>query len=396
MTTIYRSLLAAVMTAALTGACARGGKMSWGVRGLPPTPDSLPTYIRTNVYVAKTVVPFDQLRATCDHYVSTTSDTVVIIAHVGLATNIPEFHDCQRMINQNGDQFSSLIGIYATQEREPIPNPLMAYLVAVILNYDSLYAPLGIEHGANCLYLQMGITASAWVVPNGQNLTCQFSRLAATLGPTSLQVKRSALYNPQNYPRVARWDWDAPRNEQYMGIECGGWCEIGRPGFQSSPLPTLPGHMLGAGNERVYKIKAWFDAQRLAIRQPGTNKLVPGPAMGYLFPSVALDAVSSLSQFNSHFKVAVGFLSSNDPTYFKKYLLTDTVGTQISLADMTAAAGRGYFDRGPGIMPDRSVHRYEHPTGSPRVRGVARWHWNDDDEKTWVACVQGCCQVDPF
>lgn len=372
----------------------------WGiVQEQPPSLDPPPATIDMGLYQGKTNIPFQRIIPGCEHYLRTAEDTV-LVPHVGAATNIPEFHDCQRMIDQSGKTYGSLIGIYATQERPTAPDTSKAYLVAVMINYDDMYEPLQIDRGVSCLYVRLArppLNDAAWIIPNGDGLWCIFERLVATLPASELEVKRTRAANLADYPRVARWDWDAnqSRNHQYIGVECGGWCEIGVKGFVPSAVPNLPGNIIGGGTHRVYKIKGWYDAQRLAVIDPATNRLVPGPVIGYLFPAPALDHVTSLAQFNAAFPVAVAFLSGPSTVYEKKYMLTNTTGTQIAYEAVSTTSPKAKLSKGANPGESR-MHRTPHPPGAPKVRGTARWHWSESDETMWTGCVNGCCQVAPM
>ena len=91
----------------------------------------------------------------------------------GAITQIPEFHDCQRFIVNDGKAYGPLVGIFAfrgldtltrirprTTPLFPVPAatphapPTAMPAVAEIVNFDTTaYDPLGIQPGINCLYL---------------------------------------------------------------------------------------------------------------------------------------------------------------------------------------------------------------------------------------------------
>jgi hypothetical protein len=367
---------------------------------------------------------FSSLAAGCFHSpLAKLDSSAVQLPDIGPASAIPEFHDCQKLIDETGSQYTSLIGVYATQWARP-EHSQPAILLAVLVNYDTAYRPLSIPRGVSCLYAQNFEGGAAWIkaVPN-DGVACGHRTLTANeLGTTNLTVRWSRENDSRaaDYPRVARWDWAAnkDRHEQYIGVECGAaWCEIGRTGFVPSTLPTtvIPtatsaGVPLSSSNSRVFRIKAWYDVQRLAVWNSAHTDLVPGDAVGYLFPAPDLDARQNgdpRRPFDSlgDSVVAIGTVGSPSSIYKTKYLLQPDVRTTIAFktAGVTPIerpnhdgwlwASAGKLKGSGGASKATNIVRRAHPQGGPHVRGTVRWRWNNSDESAWVACVMGCCEL---
>src|SRR6185295_11680520 len=93
------------------------------------------------------------------------------------------------------------------------------------------------------------------------------TQLAVVLSPLGV------FGTPSEIPAVARWEWDAARKVQYIGLRCGiDWCNIGpaSPGGAALFTPADPyiappttGAPMAA--DRVRAVKGWYDQQRLAL-----------------------------------------------------------------------------------------------------------------------------------
>lgn len=365
---------------------------------------------------------------------------------------VPEFHDCQRFIVYQGDEpvYDSLFAIYASSTlRGPIrslagpgvpavvpganlvaanltPPPVRLVPVALIVAGNA-YAPLGIEAGLNCLFLGVEDQASdKWVayilkkVPTGEAgcTKVEFPR-DDTSQAKRLEVKRTVapgFENPEDYPPVARWDWDPKARQQYIGIYCdGAWCEIGEQDFTpSDPLPMPSG--LTTGERRVRAIKGWYDQQFLAKRGPN-GKLVPSGVRGTIVAHPDLGAKEDADFMAGYVEVASVYLETPggpDEEALKEYedkfafvpnAPNTTDGSRRLL--IKGAAGDKWEGRIPktsGWMSytflghkDKSITRRpvrdEFKSKGYTVPGVARWRWMKNDEGTWTRCSAGCCEM---
>lgn len=280
-----------------------------------------------------------------DHLVIYTSDHDSVIGAdlplVGPIADLPEFHDCQRLVIPAGTAgaatvpstdslaFGPLVAIWAANELDSSfadPDSLIgkAVPVAVIYNFDAVhgYEPLGIRPGFNCLFLwndgrwHARLVALGPKAPNATDPTKCLDPIDQTsrpiVGGTELEVRATAVpepLKPSDIPPVARWDWEAKAPRQFIGIRCGNeWCDVGTPGFEPSraaegtsvaaqllasivPIPRAGIHQATPSEVlRTVAVKGWYDHQRLDLRS-STGQLSMAEASGIVFPQPALDAV---------------------------------------------------------------------------------------------------------
>lgn len=395
------------------------------------------------------------------------TESVIQVGLAGPVANIPEFHDCQRFPDSQGSGYTSRYAIFAAfrldsllpdlrNPRDSVPGPggrsLPAVAVATIYTLDGTYPRLGVQPGFNCLFLYAhpfapGTQPTQWgakMVPRGPNSNCLDQHLNPS--PPSvgkeLQVKPGSPpgFTDADYPPVARWDWDPKRKEQYIGITCGAaWCEVGDSGFTPSPpylgpMPNfdpVPGvNITAAMKARVTAIKGWYDEQVLARFVPG-KALRRGPAHGFVIPSPALDALSSLP-------TSVGLQVYKDQwVNVGSAMLSRDYGqwnfargeNRIWFCSGTATSCKVPLGQ-PKVFPSKKllascdpddignrwwakivnhartkyvcVKRADHgkqlqdwmkanPKYSVKLPGTARWRWLDKDDANWHGCPGGCC-----
>ncbi len=366
--------------------------------------------------------------------------------------NLPEYHDCQRFVVRPPGasravadsllKFGPLVAIWAADSlgvRFPGSQAGLskALPVAIIHNYDqSPYTPLGLAPGFSCLYLwHDGGNARQWtarIVSRGRTPSpCQQAMDPRALAGGTLTVKTVPLPNgvgPGDVPEVARWDWDASRQEQYIGIRCGDqWCEIGNGQFTPSisvlgaaMLPTNQMAAVSASSAmanssgtiqeqtRVVGIKGWYDQQRLDLRDQ-TGKPVITNIVGTVIPHPALGRVT----FTVGVWTPVAFINVTHDYPGKvplrqglstMYLCKETAGE--CHAQLTAGAcppepatpgapPTTWWSRivpAAGAAEDHCIRRRMHG-GKAIPAAAARWNWWELDAKTWVACDGGCCTV---
>ena len=375
---------------------------------------------------------------------------------VGTLTQVPEYHDCQRFIDSTGGNYGPLVGIFAvataagfnpapaipTPEVDmrdeqvtadpaargepvaPAPRHADGYPVGIIVNFDRVnYPPLGIRPGVNCLYVFPARNGphglSARMVPVGVGAQQCAQSYAPAMGGTELLVysKRMPMDHPNDYPAVARWDWDPATATQYIGIRCGArWCEIGqRTGFTRSPTHLYP--ITDRKERRVFAVKGWHDEQWLA--RQGIAGLFPQPYRGTIVP------VKNLADFDATtfgtprwVDVARVAVAPHDPVYETKFhfttaampgLMNKIALCQGRFADCLASVPGTPTRAEPrcpaGTTPNwwaritntKGETHYNCVTRRPHVGltmpGTARWLWDDDDELIWIECDEGCCQV---
>lgn len=414
------------------------------------------------------------------------TDTVVAIS--GPITNIPEFHDCQRFVV--GKKYDSLYAIFAGYHLELSPSSRFAafqvrppsgaapttvvppggmkgvaastpaipegtgYTYGEIYTWGGNYSPLGIKPGFNCLYLF--VTAGrqrARMVPIN-NLVPSAQRDSACIIPRSdmatntnygkeLLVLRDTdpTLTPDDYPPVARWDWDTVHFKQYIGIRCGSaWCEIGDSDLVvSGPLSAAPSFASVSGDSpkpnemiRVTRIKGWYDRQLLAMK-PSFSPMQPGSVWGVIIPHPELgradhdDAMYfhpkdttppwvevAVVRVSADYKTSVAKFATGDNSVALCYGSTSDCQIQDSYVSSCKASAVAHSSYAVSSTPPallwwarvtavgkppqyRCVEWRDHSADASslgyRIPGTARWRWLLEDETTWARCTQGCCEM---
>jgi hypothetical protein len=305
-----------------------------------------------------------------------------IASIAGKKTNIPEFHDCQRLLVPGGEArhaHGPLVGIFISQRIDALPQDLdtatyslrestgpcrpgepgrvtvaggriiqlmecaaqgtrliiekqfvsqpRAVAVLQAYDFDGDYPPLGIGNRYNCLYFSLDNRHRyvAHMLRTGAQRDCptmtveQLNRAGRRL---QVRADSSASSNAADYPPAARWDWDRERGEQYIGLKCGAaWCEVGRGGFQPS---TKHGSAIAAGpDKKLFSIPGWYDEQQLATYIAPGQPMRLSAAIGVVVPYPHLDTLSlphlSQGQYVPAWRV---YLSEDDSSYKQKYGFT--------------------------------------------------------------------------
>jgi hypothetical protein len=156
-------------------------------------------------------------------------------------------------------------------------------------------------------------------------------------------------------------------------------------------------------------VKGWYDEQYLAV--PAGPDLVPGTALGTIFPAADLEANVEADFDKTWKQVAVVSLSAASPKYedrFNFILGPAPLGRSvISLCkgDVKACLPPSATVNQCDQLGDpwwakivsgtttryRCVIRRQHP--GVLIPGAARWRWQVDDEDMWIRCPTGCCHV---
>ena len=355
---------------------------------------------------------------------------------VGVISRIPEFHDCQRFVEDGA--FKATYAIYATEAMATFTWNNEYKLVAVIYAPEAPYSPLGIVQGWNCLFFGLQTSLQDAVMMRETESACYpvVKDLPDSVGvrgfeqqDLNVREKHPTGFEPADFPPAARWEWD-PRNAQYaIGVRCGpAWCRVYK---LSAPIEDYTVKNAAATNKRkrrIGEIPGWYDEQRLATMR--NRQLVPGPvAVVFADPNLDRDPKLYDSTWQS---VAYVALSQADPIYERKYRFVATpFGNQVDLTGLnvvalcrgdaceipqsqrsrvaqcqkaTAPSDKWWVRTGPPTAnpgnPDdweyKCATRYGHesePVPIP-IPPAVRWRWSDKDETIWVRCGQGCCEVD--
>jgi hypothetical protein len=381
----------------------------------------------------------------------TSNDSVVTLDSLsvsGKITLIPEFHDCQRLIDTTGLQYGALVGIFVSFQNALIPlvppvppagpgttapaaspvaplatGPVIA--AAELVSFDGDYDTLGIKLGFNCLYLINDDSPSrvgARMVPVGaQEKDCGKSYDPAMGGKALIVTPEYPELNASDYPPVARWEWDPNNNVHVIGIKCRiTWCNVAPEGIHPSPAMDVSAVEAPSTDERrTFVIRGWHDEQRLGVPLSSTT-LAPGIPVGTIVPDKDLGNWNSVDDFKHWKQVARIFFSPNSAVYKSKFGFAGTTGgdppqamTRVSFCQGADCSFQG--QPAPTCTPSSDGYTWyskidpigaSKPTYRCVIRQVmtiggtiydppatARWRWSDTDETLWARCAQGCCQV---
>ena len=358
----------------------------------------------------------------------------------GATTNVPEFHDCQKLVAVTGNEWSYLeiaavFGAFDlaarwdsveanaapestladtarttrfngdpaaaaslesvltpplhTSASETSPSARSAWGILEIVS-EGTYAPLGIGVGFNCAFLySAGTVLQVRMIhyPGQQEPDCRLAADPDTLGGAVLSVTRttsSRFSEVNDYPAAARWDWDPEKRIQYIGVRCGaGWCEIGPGGFHRSMLPPQAAG-LNVAAARVQAIKGWFDQQRLAPPAV-TDPASPDPGWGTVFPDPGLGTRTSPDFEDTWLLVAQVAIDSSLEGYGAKLNLhparSDGIMNRIYLCKGTFARCRASADGTPAIA-GRVPTAATEPKCPTDVVGVL-----PEDAESWWAAI---------
>lgn len=443
----FFSRLGVVAAVCIVSSCSQWCPSPSGTVVVTPPSTGMPECPHTWTWEGRTVVVEER-----EEPLTVLDPTGQNLSGPGPIQDIPEYHDCQRFLNEDGTQFGEFLAVFAgvrpqrldtlalADSADHIPagplnpqNGLMAVPAAQIYAEQD-YPPLNISIGFNCLYLYRdGGVWRAKMTSSGLSERDCFSAMdAATmlaLPELDVLVRSFPWLRDTDYPRVARWDLD--RGEGSVGIGeysirvgCGASeCLIGPRGFQ----PENPVHLnLALANTgdpvraRVYAIEAWHDEQVLAMLPTAGSPPVPSGIVGTILPDPRIDQFQ-VSDYRApgpggtHWlATAYVHLPSVPPGYTEKFGLYATPGPSdfntISLCngawDVCLPPGEAepscrpsadgeWWAKIEGPAGQRPVYRcivYRQVTGIP-IPPTVRWRWLVDDDGGWMRCPQGCCEL---
>jgi hypothetical protein len=277
-------------------------------------------------------------------------DTVWI---AGKYTNVPEFHDCQRLILKKasgliygelaavflgqkviegtasvvfkldpsvlsvkiptGGSSTAVPGVSAvgsfrlsdgvitttaggtatTQATTAVATPWVEVVT------EGAYPSLGIGAGFNCMFIVEHKDAAGTVLKTdakmvnvgADEIPCDTNSIVIAPG-TTLSVFPNAAAPGATIPAATRWVWSPSDSTQLIGIPCAsGWCDVG-------PHPGPP----AAGAAFPQAVKGWYDEQYLADYTTGSG-LVVSSVVGTVFPEPGLETRDS-AYYSGTFKDA--------------------------------------------------------------------------------------------
>ena len=372
-----------------------------------------------------------------------------------LQTNVPEFNDCQKFILKNaaGGALTygvALMAVFASDRLDSVvaDPPLDSVFAAVeVLNYSTYftYPKLGIKPYFNCLYLwgRPGRLRAKMFPVADDEAQCGKRYAPTDIPGQDLAVREVHVPNfnkPNEYPPVARWDWDAVNAVQYIGVRCGAaWCEVGpgepenpgTPAFSSSASYVTPA---GASKEDLVRgVKGWYDEQLLAVEE--SDEAMPSLLRGAVFPDTLLASLTS-PMLDGQWRV-VSHIALQRPEpgqlvkelkYYKDKFNLDPIASGSPLKEMNhvllcygtvsscsvpAVASKamksscGNSALGAATSTKRYWAQITSNVSSPMYRcmtphthagivdipATARWRWLARDETSWRWCPLGCCEV---
>ncbi|MEO8878866.1 MAG: hypothetical protein ABI446_00555 [Gemmatimonadaceae bacterium] len=418
----------------------------------------------------------------CPHYWSLffsnySGDSVLSLA--GRQIDVPEYNDCQRLlVNKSGGldpqytalKFGSVGAIFARAKLDNVyrkelpignavgrpfyaalvhPNPATTRVTAIGFVWTpGNYPPLGMRGEFACIVLQWEGPVDpfkprnyhAWMVGVGPKQTCNTpldlpASSAFYLGAQELPTQKIGN-ELDSIPPVARWDWDAHRGEQYIGIACpSGWCELyGEDPFKPHGHSSSPNYqvsnalnILGQAGH-VVRQKGWYDEEYLASTKStgGTLPELDGTgAIGTVFPvpelkwrdmsnyppgvfvPVAWISISSLSPgYSAKYGFKLNTAPPKRPDLNALFLCLDDGKGKCKVKLKKACLPTHDHQNGPQFYarlgrgpndPDGTDFCVDFIGTNPEAPppGTVRWRWLDDDQTIWVSCPAGCCQIKP-
>ncbi|HSM15503.1 MAG TPA: hypothetical protein VK845_00725 [Gemmatimonadales bacterium] len=337
-----------------------------------------------------------------------------VVTDIPLATSIDEiheFHDCQAFITgPNLDQFGPRVAIYASDQLSSLD-----LLVdtpqgwAVIYSDSAKYAPLAIEKGFNCLWLWKDSKGDpkAKISSSGYN---EDACADGTAPSTPLEARYGASpTGSDSVPPVARWDF--ADTSQFIGIRCGKeeWCEIGHQGFGQSGDQDWPP---GAGQTGKAH-KALYDEERLAVRDPVSNKLVRAATLATAFPHPRLEE-RKVDYYKGKFKLAALVKLQEDLPEYQNQKNWHKGVNRVSLCWDNGNPKENCFGKDEdstkkpsACQADPDARTWYSKTSSPGgnvtykcvkrcdrnipIPGTVRFRWLESDQQLWIRCATGCC-----
>lgn len=333
---------------------------------------------------------------------------------IGRRVEIPEYHDCQWLVNDQGNAYhEGRVAVFSVETTQP--TGLAAIIFSEVVYGNGVRR---IDPGVTCVYLDT-------THPNAVNWKAAY--VHDTGGPTDplcddeppnttpINVFRTA--SGHDIPQVARWDWDpgpGQSDRQAFGIPCVDpdgerhWCTVGAAG--SIRHTVHPGNKTSTA---VVNIPGWYDEQQLAV-MTGTG-LHPD-SVATIFPDDQLDVLNSEADYQNKGWIDVAYVTMSHaiPDYESKFNFKVTPdSTQVNVIAICHGEpdGTNCPMNGQTPSPENATWRWwaritapdntvvyrkvkqPHPHGQS-VPPVTRWRWLDNDESFWIRCIQGCCEVD--
>ena len=345
---------------------------------------------------------------------------------------IPEYHDCQRLIEDG--KYGPLVGIFAHANVKTYYHWSKwrdGRVAATVVSLDPAawsYSSLGIVGGTNCLLLKAsgrskwqaalikapGNTIGTGTTGNFGTCPDDLSWSVVSENTPLLTVRRQLgvdMVGDSIAPPVARWDWDASNELNYIGVRCDAdtWCEIGPDNLVPSPKRTLRSLLFpkNAPNSDAWVIKGYYDEQFLANAAGDA----PTSVFATIVPGFDARTLQDLDDKKGgprevarlELRETGRTIGAEYDRYVQKFKTRGIGGpprdrqtvTYLELRPNPSPTEKHpYLGRfgGKDLDADAVVvrkHKDHLHDGPP----VVRWRWVAKDELTWSYCEpDGCCE----
>ncbi|MDH3270324.1 MAG: hypothetical protein OEN56_03265 [Gemmatimonadota bacterium] len=329
---------------------------------------------------------------------------------------IPELHDCQRFIEEEG--YTSLFAVFMGEQAYDTET----FVALIVSEEGGSYDPLGLRPPSGypeetrffqCLLVEPNPQAGSPLVARLVSIQNEHE-CSATLprGPNdfvNLDVRvpsYSSEYEERDFPQVARWAYHD--RVQYVTMWCGPrrWCDVGPRGFTPAPVSDT--------GDRTRDIVGWHDQQILAVVDG--DSLVPSGVMGTIYPAPDLGRYSAADFAGRWLFVAEVSLTGALPAYAAEFNFVPATADRLSRIELcqgdeaTCVGTEGVADKSACVGPPTWWARLSRPGSAPEADkykcitrhfvsnpvadpGTVRWRWRVLDEGGWMRCPQGCCEL---
>lgn len=345
----------------------------------------------------------------------------------GPNTNVPEFHDCQRLVSGTGPEaiYDSLVAVFASDTMHDslmtlppytVPDDRLLLPLVEVMSWGGTYEALQIRPGLSCLYVSPTVDEppiAVMVAFEDKERECRGPRrygvVKAMHGAQHVGIRLTQYPGMTwaDYPPVARWDWDAKTSTQVIGFKClAAWCEVGLAGesmrtpenlmdrLDPAATAALIGAMGAPELKRVLTVKGWYDEQRLAPTNAtwlaGQPQARPLDLTGTLIPVASLGR-SDKSSFDSNWRVVAAVLLDRiSPEYQDKFNF-QPMGPSGRVTTISLCQEREGSKTCPEVPEsDRAQAKCGPETGStPLILWWARTTGTDGSERYWCIVRRG-------
>lgn len=331
---------------------------------------------------------------------------------IGQRIEVPEYHDCQWLVNDTGNRYHERRVALYSLEQTPTRG------LAAVVYSDSVTYGNGVRRivpGVNCVYVDTEGPANTWKAAIVEGTGTGQVGVCPDDTPPVLPINLVVVASGEEIPPVARWDYAGPgnANRQVITLRCvapdGGqhWCAVGAPGTVR--------HTVRAKNhtsQRILDIPGWYDEQQLAI--PRNGSLTPSAIVATIFPDDDLSSLMDESSYQGKGWIDVAYVTMDQtlPKYLAKFNFMATpdsssvnvvaichggANSECDMAGQSPSQQNASWQWWARITAPDASTVYRRVTVQPhgqRVPATARWRWLDNDENFWVRCIQGCCEVE--